>query len=253
MVTARSVRLVAGTAGLAAAGAVAAHLGPSVVSLGPWTRARVSPGGWCRWRGPDVPAVALTFDDGPDPSITPLVLDRLDALGLRATFFCLGEHADAHPGLVTEIARRGHGLGCHGYRHDHHLARSPRWIDTDLAAGIAALGRAAGGPATAGTARRTGRAAEPRSPRPSTTAWSWCCGPRGAASGRRRGPSRSSSASGRGWSVAPSCCCTTATPPHRPAPPRLALEALGPIAEVLHRRGLAATTLDALVSGDAAG
>ena len=61
--------------------------------------------------------VALTFDDGPDPAGTPAVLDALDAIGARATFFMVGEQAEAHPDLAREVSRRGHGVGLHGLRH----------------------------------------------------------------------------------------------------------------------------------------
>ncbi|HZP52641.1 polysaccharide deacetylase family protein [Actinocrinis sp.] len=61
--------------------------------------------------------VALTFDDGPDPKSTPAFLDELDRLGVRATFFLLGEHAARHQALTREIADRGHELGVHGWTH----------------------------------------------------------------------------------------------------------------------------------------
>jgi peptidoglycan/xylan/chitin deacetylase (PgdA/CDA1 family) len=61
--------------------------------------------------------VALTFDDGPDPVVTPRVLARLDERGVHATFFCIGRRAEEHPGLVAEIARRGHRVENHSYRH----------------------------------------------------------------------------------------------------------------------------------------
>ena len=61
--------------------------------------------------------VALTFDDGPDPDVTPQVLDLLDAHAARATFFCIGEAAARHPALCREIARRGHGVENHSWRH----------------------------------------------------------------------------------------------------------------------------------------
>jgi peptidoglycan/xylan/chitin deacetylase (PgdA/CDA1 family) len=61
--------------------------------------------------------VALTFDDGPDPAVTPRVLDLLDARGARASFFCVGARAAAHADLVREIARRGHSVENHSARH----------------------------------------------------------------------------------------------------------------------------------------
>lgn len=62
-------------------------------------------------------SVALTFDDGPDPRHTPVVLDRLRALGVRATFFVVGARAEAHPELVARIADEGHEVGHHSYSH----------------------------------------------------------------------------------------------------------------------------------------
>src|SRR5262245_14282780 len=52
-------------------------------------------------------AVVLTFDDGPDPAVTPRVLDLLDARGTKATFFCIGEPAAAQGDLTAEFGRRG--------------------------------------------------------------------------------------------------------------------------------------------------
>lgn len=87
------------------------------------------------WLGPNLvrlPAdaaarreVALTFDDGPDPEVTPRVLDLLAAAGARATFFCIGRRAAAHPALVAEIARRGHRIENHSHRHPHLFACYP--------------------------------------------------------------------------------------------------------------------------------
>jgi peptidoglycan-N-acetylglucosamine deacetylase len=61
--------------------------------------------------------VALTFDDGPDPEVTPGVLDLLEAAGAQASFFCIGMAARAHPALVREIARRGHSVENHTETH----------------------------------------------------------------------------------------------------------------------------------------
>lgn len=54
--------------------------------------------------------VALTFDDGPAPESTPRFLDALDALGVRATFFLVGDSACRHRRLAAAIAGQGHGL-----------------------------------------------------------------------------------------------------------------------------------------------
>lgn len=61
--------------------------------------------------------VALTFDDGPDPEVTPAVLDALAAHGARATFFTIGEHLALHPQLGGRIAAAGHELGNHSWQH----------------------------------------------------------------------------------------------------------------------------------------
>jgi peptidoglycan/xylan/chitin deacetylase (PgdA/CDA1 family) len=63
--------------------------------------------------------VALTFDDGPDPEVTPRVLDLLDGAGMKATFFAIGRRARAHPDLVAEIARRGHRVENHTDTHPY--------------------------------------------------------------------------------------------------------------------------------------
>lgn len=62
--------------------------------------------------------VALTFDDGPDPDVTPRLLELLRRHGVRGTFFVSGIRAERHPGVVREILSRGHALGNHSYRHD---------------------------------------------------------------------------------------------------------------------------------------
>jgi peptidoglycan/xylan/chitin deacetylase (PgdA/CDA1 family) len=61
--------------------------------------------------------VALTFDDGPDVDLTPRVLDLLDEAGAKATFFCVGARARAHPHVVREIASRGHAVENHAFGH----------------------------------------------------------------------------------------------------------------------------------------
>lgn len=62
-------------------------------------------------------AVALTFDDGPDPDHTPRLLEILAEHSARATFFLVGERAERHPELVRRIAAEGHTLGNHTYSH----------------------------------------------------------------------------------------------------------------------------------------
>jgi len=61
--------------------------------------------------------VALSFDDGPDPEVTPAVLDALAEHGARATFFAIGRLLEAHPTVARRIAAEGHELGNHSWRH----------------------------------------------------------------------------------------------------------------------------------------
>ncbi|MEU9080542.1 polysaccharide deacetylase family protein [Kitasatospora sp. NPDC048538] len=64
-----------------------------------------------------VDAVALTFDDGPDPRHTPRILALLARYGAHATFFTVGMHARAHPDLVRRLVGEGHGVGGHTWSH----------------------------------------------------------------------------------------------------------------------------------------
>ena len=90
--------------------------------------------------------VALTFDDGPGPD-TPAVLDALDAAGVKATFFVLGQAAEERPDLVREIARRGHLVALHGYSHKKlHISR-PSTIERELDAVRSVVERAGVTPA----------------------------------------------------------------------------------------------------------
>lgn len=70
------------------------------------------------WRLPAVGnKVFPTFDDGPDPQVTPWVLDTLAAHGAQATFFCTGRQAERHPALMDRIRREGHAVGHHTWSH----------------------------------------------------------------------------------------------------------------------------------------
>lgn len=80
-------------------------------------------------------AVALTFDDGPNPEATPLVLDALAERGVKATFFILGRHAERWPDLVARVAADGHAVGNHGYFHRKLHLRSPAYVRRDLELG----------------------------------------------------------------------------------------------------------------------
>ncbi len=66
--------------------------------------------------------VALTFDDGPDPEVTPRVLDLLAASGAAASFFCIASRARAHPALLRRIVAEGHRVENHTLTHPRHFA-----------------------------------------------------------------------------------------------------------------------------------
>ena len=73
-------------------------------------------------RGPLVPRVALTFDDGPHPDSTPALLDALAKAGLQATFFCPAAQLTAHPELGEAMVNGGHELANHSSTHPWQLA-----------------------------------------------------------------------------------------------------------------------------------
>jgi peptidoglycan-N-acetylglucosamine deacetylase len=106
-----------------AAGAVLANHA-LLAAVGLWPRSRMLGPNWIRLPA-DAAArgeVALTIDDGPDPAVTPQVLDILDAHGVRATFFCIGRNVARYPDLSREIVRRGHAMENHSDRHWWHFA-----------------------------------------------------------------------------------------------------------------------------------
>ena len=77
-----------------------------------------------RTGGADAKAIALTFDDGPDPSWTPLILDELEKARVPGTFFTIGENALQHPGLLNRIVADGGEIGNHTYTHPNLAAAS---------------------------------------------------------------------------------------------------------------------------------
>ncbi len=89
-------------------------------------------------RDPARRRIALTFDDGPD-SMSPRYLDVLSRLGVRATFFLVGENAARAPGMVREYVRRGHELAAHGWSHEAFAGMSRERLGDELARTAAAL------------------------------------------------------------------------------------------------------------------
>jgi peptidoglycan/xylan/chitin deacetylase (PgdA/CDA1 family) len=63
-------------------------------------------------------AVSLTFDDGPDPNVTPAVLELLAKYSVKATFFVTGQNAERYPEIIRKIISQGHSIGNHSYKHD---------------------------------------------------------------------------------------------------------------------------------------
>jgi peptidoglycan/xylan/chitin deacetylase (PgdA/CDA1 family) len=92
----------------------------------------------------DTGAVALTFDDGPDPRGTPATLAVLADASARATFFLTGEQVRDHPSVAAEIVAAGHDVGLHGFRHRNLLRVGPQALREDLARVRAAIADATG-------------------------------------------------------------------------------------------------------------
>jgi peptidoglycan/xylan/chitin deacetylase (PgdA/CDA1 family) len=85
------------------------------------------------WRGrQDLPAVALTFDDGP-ASETERILDVLDRSGATATFFMVGRQVERSPHIARRVVASGHTVGNHSYSHPIYLYRSARETYRELA------------------------------------------------------------------------------------------------------------------------
>ncbi len=68
---------------------------------------------------PQRDGVALTFDDGPDPEVTPRILDILATHGVQATFFMIGRKVEKHPEVAARVHQAGHTIGNHSLDHDH--------------------------------------------------------------------------------------------------------------------------------------
>jgi len=123
---------VAATAGVAAYGAFyprAQLFGPTI----------------CRTNSPR--KLAITFDDGPNPAITPKLLDLLDRYQAKATFFVIGRFVRECPDLVKETAARGHAIGNHTESHLNLLKLGPSQITVELRLCHHAITNALGAPA----------------------------------------------------------------------------------------------------------
>ncbi len=118
-----------------------------LTAIGLWPRSRLLGPNLCR-----LPAaaaargeIALTIDDGPDPAVTPQVLDLLDAHGARATFFCIGMNVERYPDLARDIVRRGHAVENHAHHHGWHFAfQGVRGLTRELNAAQDTIARVTG-------------------------------------------------------------------------------------------------------------
>lgn len=90
--------------------------------------------------------LALTFDDGPNPTWTPRLLDVLAEHNVRATFFLIGSRARTEPGLVRRIAEGGHLVGNHSWSHPNLALTGTGRIREELKRTSDALEQIAGGP-----------------------------------------------------------------------------------------------------------
>lgn len=76
-------------------------------------------------KGTDSSKIAFTFDDGPDPVYTPILLDLLKKNEVKATFFVVGSKAKKHPELIRRMHQEGHLIGIHNYVHQSNWFMSP--------------------------------------------------------------------------------------------------------------------------------
>ncbi len=91
-------------------------LGKSYFVKTPWWLKQVYPGRiWNRERNEK--NIYLSFDDGPEPSITKFVLDELKRYNAKATFFCIGKNVEQHASLYQQILNEGHATGNHTQNH----------------------------------------------------------------------------------------------------------------------------------------
>lgn len=92
----------------------------------------------------DKRVVALTFDDGPHPVLTPQLLDILRDRGVRATFYLIGRNVDAHPQIAQRILSEGHEIGNHSYNHPAFTKLSPSRVASEIQQTNDAILRATG-------------------------------------------------------------------------------------------------------------
>jgi peptidoglycan/xylan/chitin deacetylase (PgdA/CDA1 family) len=126
--------------GVGASVAAVAHAGPALAPV-------VPPVGYAlgiRLRQERADGVAITFDDGPHPQGTPLVLEALRDAGAPATFFLAGEQVARRPALAAEIVAAGHRVELHCHRHRNQLRLTSRQLLEDADRARAAIEEATG-------------------------------------------------------------------------------------------------------------
>jgi peptidoglycan/xylan/chitin deacetylase (PgdA/CDA1 family) len=95
------------------------------------------------WKGKEADSIYLTFDDGPDPEVTPWVLDLLKEFQIKATFFLVGRNVQRYPELMNRIITEGHQIGNHTMNHEcgtkskvnsymESVVNADRFMKTDL-------------------------------------------------------------------------------------------------------------------------
>jgi peptidoglycan/xylan/chitin deacetylase (PgdA/CDA1 family) len=85
------------------------------------------------WRIPvSQPEIFLTFDDGPIPDVTPLVLGILRKYNVKATFFCVGENVQRNPEIYNQVISEGHAIGNHTFHHSQALRMGLNEYLTDV-------------------------------------------------------------------------------------------------------------------------
>ena len=92
----------------------------------------------------DGPYIALTFDDGPHPTLTPKLLDILKEKGVKATFFVLGECVAANPAVLQRAAAEGHEIGNHSWDHKALTKGGGSGVDSEINQTNAAIENAIG-------------------------------------------------------------------------------------------------------------
>lgn len=92
-----------------------------------------------RKRDTGKPHISLTFDDGPDPTWTPRVLEALRRAETRATFFVVAPAARRWPHLITQMLREGHGVEFHCTDHVRHTERTRDELESDTREGVREL------------------------------------------------------------------------------------------------------------------